>query len=46
MCDVLWKLGDVDHARRSRSTQEEIEADMLFSVLPSRTSGVNLHQRH
>ncbi len=32
MCDVLWKLGDVDHARRSRKTQEEIGADTLFRV--------------
>jgi hypothetical protein len=32
MCDVVWKLGDVDHARRSRNTQEEIGADTLFSL--------------
>ncbi len=46
MCDVVWKLGDVDHARRSRNTQEEIGADTLFWVLSSRTSAVNLDQRH
>src|SRR5262249_13963842 len=33
MCDVVWRLGDVDHARRSRNTQERIGADTLFSVL-------------
>ena len=37
MCDVLWKLRDVDHARRSRSTQEEVGTDTLFSVFHSRT---------
>jgi hypothetical protein len=37
MCDVVWKLGDVNHARRSKKTQEEIGADSLFSVLSSRT---------
>src|SRR5258708_6888572 len=31
MCDVLWKLRDVDYARRSRSTQEEVGTDP-FSV--------------
>src|SRR6202162_5556126 len=28
----VWKLGDVDRARRSRNTQEEIGTDTLFSV--------------
>jgi hypothetical protein len=38
----LQPSADFDHARRSRNTQEEIEADMLFSVLSSRTPIVNL----
>lgn len=25
MSDVVWKLGDVDRARRSRNTQEELD---------------------
>ena len=29
MCDVVWKLGDVDHVRRSRNAKEEIGADKL-----------------
>jgi hypothetical protein len=29
MCDVLWKLHDVDHVRRSRSTQEQVGTDNL-----------------
>ena len=37
MGDVVWKLADFDHARRSRNTQEEFGADTLFSVLSSRT---------
>src|SRR5207244_4686004 len=37
MSDVVWKLGDVEHARRSRNTQEESGADSLFSVLYFRT---------
>jgi hypothetical protein len=32
MGDAVWKLGDVDHARRSRNTQEEIGADTLFCI--------------
>jgi hypothetical protein len=27
MCDVLWKLRDVDHAWRIRSIQEEVGTD-------------------
>ena len=30
MCDVVWKLGDFDPARRNRNTQEEIRAHTLF----------------
>jgi hypothetical protein len=33
MCDVVWKLGDFDHTRRSGNTKEEIGADTLFSAL-------------
>ena len=32
MCDVMRKLADVDHARRSRNNQEEIGADTILSV--------------
>ena len=32
MCDVAWKLGDVDHAWRSRNTQEEIGVDTFVSA--------------
>jgi hypothetical protein len=27
MCDVVWKLSDVDHARCRRNTGEDIGAD-------------------
>jgi len=37
MGDVVWKLADFDHARRSRNTQEEIGADTLFWALSCRT---------
>jgi catechol 2,3-dioxygenase-like lactoylglutathione lyase family enzyme len=32
MCDAVWKLGDVDHARCSRNTREEIRPDTVPSV--------------
>jgi hypothetical protein len=35
----VWKLGDVNHARRSRNTQEEIGADTLFWARRGRFRG-------
>jgi len=31
VCDVMWKVGDVDHTRRSKNTQEERSPSPLFS---------------
>jgi hypothetical protein len=43
MYDLVWKLGDVDQARRRINSQEEIEADTRSSVLSSRAAIFNLH---
>jgi len=48
MSDVVWKLSDVEHTRRSRNTQEESRADTLFAFLGLIFSNpvINLRQRH